>query len=258
MFPAPGDEGRLRSAVAGESPAGLPAIFITEQRPGPAVAVLGRPAGGHDRPQPRRVHLRLPRRGDVPPRCPLARGPRGAVRAPAGRGYGQRPSGRGGAAPPPRGGGVVGRGAGARRGGGQGARTPILTDRRDSRWRPSTPRRPASSPDALSRWPPWRASWTPGGSSTAGSRLPSLIPSCSIRSWRSSAVKWPGLELHPPAMPWISNLTGTWITPEQAVDAGYWVRHLREAVRFSDGVQELLKTPPGLPRGRPGRPSARW
>ncbi|MDQ3702275.1 MAG: acyltransferase domain-containing protein, partial [Chloroflexota bacterium] len=52
-----------------------------------------------------------------------------------------------------------------------------------------------------------------------------------------------GLQLHRPARPWISNLTGTWITPEQATDAGYWVRHLRQSVRFSDGIRELLQTP---------------
>ena len=44
-----------------------------------------------------------------------------------------------------------------------------------------------------------------------------------------------------PNLRYISNLTGTWITDEQATSAGYWVRHLRGTVRFADGVRELVK-----------------
>jgi len=43
-----------------------------------------------------------------------------------------------------------------------------------------------------------------------------------------------------PAIPFISNRTGTWITDEQATDPDYWVEHLRNTVRFSDGVATLL------------------
>ncbi|HZF12185.1 MAG TPA: amino acid adenylation domain-containing protein, partial [Thermoanaerobaculia bacterium] len=50
-------------------------------------------------------------------------------------------------------------------------------------------------------------------------------------------------DLHSPSLPWISNLTGTWIRPEEATDPEYWTRHLRETVRFADGVEELLKVP---------------
>jgi amino acid adenylation domain-containing protein len=46
-----------------------------------------------------------------------------------------------------------------------------------------------------------------------------------------------------PRIPFISNVTGTWITPEQATDPRYWARHLRQTVRFADGVSELLKEP---------------
>ena len=49
--------------------------------------------------------------------------------------------------------------------------------------------------------------------------------------------------LAPPAIPFISNVTGTWIKKEEATSADYWVRHLRETVRFGAGVQELLKEP---------------
>ncbi len=51
------------------------------------------------------------------------------------------------------------------------------------------------------------------------------------------------LKLHPPAIPYISNVTGTWITAEQATDPAYWARHMLETVRFSEGVAALLATP---------------
>jgi acyl transferase domain-containing protein len=51
------------------------------------------------------------------------------------------------------------------------------------------------------------------------------------------------LRLAPPAIPFLSNLSGGWITAEEATDAGYWARHLRQPVRFADGVGELLADP---------------
>ncbi len=47
----------------------------------------------------------------------------------------------------------------------------------------------------------------------------------------------------PPKIPWISNHTGTWITPEEARSPEYWVRHLRETVRFAEGLETLLELP---------------
>ncbi|HEY7403990.1 MAG TPA: amino acid adenylation domain-containing protein, partial [Candidatus Angelobacter sp.] len=49
------------------------------------------------------------------------------------------------------------------------------------------------------------------------------------------------IKLQPPQIPYISNLTGTWITAAEAVDSEYWVKHLREAVRFGPGIQEIAK-----------------
>jgi amino acid adenylation domain-containing protein len=48
------------------------------------------------------------------------------------------------------------------------------------------------------------------------------------------------LALSPPRIPYISNVTGTWMTAADATDPSYWVRHLRQTVRFGDGVGELL------------------
>ncbi|MCA9948001.1 MAG: acyltransferase domain-containing protein, partial [Anaerolineales bacterium] len=45
-----------------------------------------------------------------------------------------------------------------------------------------------------------------------------------------------GTTLHPPQIPLISNVTGTWMTADQAVDPDYWVNHLRRTVRFGDGI----------------------
>ncbi|MBW4477608.1 MAG: SDR family oxidoreductase [Tolypothrix brevis GSE-NOS-MK-07-07A] len=45
--------------------------------------------------------------------------------------------------------------------------------------------------------------------------------------------------LKSPKIPYISNVTGTWITAEQATDPNYWVKHLCQAVRFAEGVQNL-------------------
>ncbi|HEX4494600.1 MAG TPA: amino acid adenylation domain-containing protein [Thermoanaerobaculia bacterium] len=49
------------------------------------------------------------------------------------------------------------------------------------------------------------------------------------------------VHLSAPRIPYLSNLTGTWIEPSQATDPMYWVRHLRETVRFGDGAAELLR-----------------
>ena len=52
-----------------------------------------------------------------------------------------------------------------------------------------------------------------------------------------------GLALSPPRIPYLSNVTGTWITPEQATDPGYWAEHLQRPVRFAEGVAELWREP---------------
>jgi acyl transferase domain-containing protein/aryl carrier-like protein len=49
------------------------------------------------------------------------------------------------------------------------------------------------------------------------------------------------IPLSEPKIPYISNVTGYWITAEQALDPGYWATHLQQTVRFSQGIKELLK-----------------
>lgn len=51
------------------------------------------------------------------------------------------------------------------------------------------------------------------------------------------------IQMKAPTRPFVSNETGTWITKEQAADPDYWVRHLRNTVRFADGVAELVREP---------------
>ncbi len=48
------------------------------------------------------------------------------------------------------------------------------------------------------------------------------------------------------AIPFVSNLTGTWITPEQATSPQYWADHLRHAVKFSAGLSQLLRDTPSI------------
>lgn len=43
-----------------------------------------------------------------------------------------------------------------------------------------------------------------------------------------------------PQLPFLSNVTGDWITPAQATDPGYWAAHLRQPVRFGACVARLL------------------
>ena len=46
--------------------------------------------------------------------------------------------------------------------------------------------------------------------------------------------------LHPPRIPMLSNVTGTWMTDEEATDPGRWARHIRSTVRFAEDIETLL------------------
>ncbi|WP_179090402.1 non-ribosomal peptide synthetase/type I polyketide synthase [Paenibacillus sp. FSL R7-0337] len=47
------------------------------------------------------------------------------------------------------------------------------------------------------------------------------------------------VKLNRPAVPFVSTVTGTWITDGEATDIKYWVKQMRETVRFAKGIQEL-------------------
>ncbi|WP_461030600.1 acyltransferase domain-containing protein, partial [Streptomyces sparsus] len=51
--------------------------------------------------------------------------------------------------------------------------------------------------------------------------------------------------LHPPRIPYVTNVTGTWATDEQATSRRHWVEQTRRTVRFADGVATLWQ------RGKP-------
>ena len=51
------------------------------------------------------------------------------------------------------------------------------------------------------------------------------------------------ISLRAPQIPILSNVTGGWMTAKEATDPTYWARHLRQPVRFSDGINTLLEEP---------------
>jgi amino acid adenylation domain-containing protein len=51
------------------------------------------------------------------------------------------------------------------------------------------------------------------------------------------------VQLNPPQLPFISCVTGDWITPEQATDINYWANQLRQPVKFYQGIQTLSQMP---------------
>jgi acyl transferase domain-containing protein/acyl carrier protein len=59
-----------------------------------------------------------------------------------------------------------------------------------------------------------------------------------LEQFRSKLEK---VELNKPGVPFISNVTGEWITEEQALSPDYWTTHLRQGVLFFRGMEQLLK-----------------
>ncbi|WP_429848144.1 SDR family oxidoreductase [Brevibacillus panacihumi] len=54
-----------------------------------------------------------------------------------------------------------------------------------------------------------------------------------------------GIRLHPPQIPYVSTVTGTWITPDEATDPRYWSEHMCKPVRFGKAVRSLHEAFPG-------------
>lgn len=52
-----------------------------------------------------------------------------------------------------------------------------------------------------------------------------------------------GIEFQPPRIPCLSNVSGTWMTAEEATSPAYWTSQIRQTVRFSDCLRQLLRNP---------------
>ena len=61
-----------------------------------------------------------------------------------------------------------------------------------------------------------------------------------LESFRAHLAR---VSLRAPKIPYLSNVTGTWITAAEATDPGYWTKHLRNTVRFSEELAELFRDP---------------
>ncbi len=57
-----------------------------------------------------------------------------------------------------------------------------------------------------------------------------------VESFRARVAQ---LELRAPRVPFVSNVSGDWITAEQATDPSYWAEHLQQPVRYADAVEVL-------------------
>ncbi|MCP4397918.1 MAG: SDR family oxidoreductase [bacterium] len=55
------------------------------------------------------------------------------------------------------------------------------------------------------------------------------------------AQKVKSVTLNPPNFPYVSTVTGTWVTTEDVTSHTYWMNNIRQTVRFSDAVQQLLE-----------------
>ncbi len=72
-----------------------------------------------------------------------------------------------------------------------------------------------------------------------------------LETFRSRLLR---VRLSAPTIPFISNLTGTWVEAKTLTDPEYWVRHLRQPVRFADGISEAFAlTHPVLLEVGPGQ-----
>ncbi len=62
------------------------------------------------------------------------------------------------------------------------------------------------------------------------------------------------VQLNEPKIPYISNVTGTWITGRAATNPAYWAKHANHTARFSDALHELWQFKnPILVEAGPGR-----
>jgi malonyl CoA-acyl carrier protein transacylase len=55
------------------------------------------------------------------------------------------------------------------------------------------------------------------------------------------------VRLRAPTIPYLSNVTGDWITPQQATDSEYWLLHASRTARFSDALGRLWQLDNPIP-----------
>lgn len=55
------------------------------------------------------------------------------------------------------------------------------------------------------------------------------------------------VRLRAPTIPYLSNVTGDWITPQQATDPEYWLQHASRTARFSDALGRLWQLDNPIP-----------
>jgi acyl transferase domain-containing protein len=84
------------------------------------------------------------------------------------------------------------------------------------------------------------ARWDAEGVEYQRVRFPSAVHSRLLDSILDDyATALAAVTLRPPAIPLVSNVTGTWITDVEATSPEYWLRHTRQTVRFADGLEQL-------------------
>ena len=87
------------------------------------------------------------------------------------------------------------------------------------------------------------------GKSAVGRRLHtshafhSMMMDPVIEPFRQLLSKTP---LGTPQLRYVSNVTGKWITAGESTSPDYWAGHLRQCVRFADGLAELTKDPESI------------
>ncbi len=59
-----------------------------------------------------------------------------------------------------------------------------------------------------------------------------------LEEFKSELTKY---KLNAPKIPFVSNVTGRWISEKEAASPDYWMEHLRQPVLFSDGIKVLLE-----------------
>lgn len=87
------------------------------------------------------------------------------------------------------------------------------------------------------------AAGTPGRRPRVSHAFHSRLMEGCIEQLRAAAAR---LTLRPPTREFVSCITGRWITAQEATDPDYWVRHMRQTVRFSDAVGTVLASSPDV------------